>query len=342
MASRTGFTTGKLPPALMVKLLSTFGNRDSSVKLGPAMGEDAAAIRLGGNRYLISKTDPVTFTSHRAAELLLQVNANDLATRGARPRYLQVAAFFPPGTNASVVTRYFTDLQSEAKKMGVTITGGHTEVTSAVTRPLLVGNMLGFVPTRRLISTAGAKAGDLLVMAGAAGIEGSAILAHDHGRQIAKALGQAACRKAKRLAIVPGISVLQAARVAAALGAHAMHDPTEGGVGAAIHEMAYAAGLRVAIDLDRILVLEITRDICATFGIDPLGLTSSGALLVAISPARAARLVTALLRMDIAASPIGQFETGRGVSARRAGKAARLPWFKRDELLRVPDDTSQA
>ena len=250
----------------MVKLLSTFGNHDSSVKLGPAMGEDAAAIRLGGNRYLISKTDPVTFTTHRAAELLLQVNANDLATRGAQPRYLQVAAFFPPGTTASVVKRYFTELQAEAKKMGVTITGGHTEVTSAVTRPLLVGNMLGFVPARRLISTAGAKAGDILIMAGAAGIEGSAILAEDHGRRIAQALGRAARREAQRLAIVPGTSVLRAARVAAALGAHAMHDPTEGGVGAAIHEMAYAAGLRVTVHLDRILVLKITRDICAMFG----------------------------------------------------------------------------
>lgn len=326
----------------MVKLLSTFGNHDSSVKLGPAMGEDAAAIRLGGNRYLISKTDPVTFTTHRAAELLLQVNANDLATRGAQPRYLQVAAFFPPGTTASVVKRYFTELQAEAKKMGVTITGGHTEVTSAVTRPLLVGNMMGFVPARRLISTAGAKAGDILIMAGAAGIEGSAILAEDHGRRIAQALGRAARREAQRLAIVPGTSVLRAARVAAALGAHAMHDPTEGGVGAAIHEMAYAAGLRVTVHLDRILVLKITRDICAMFGIDPLGLTSSGALLVAISPARAARLVSALSRADIGASPIGQFETGQGVSARRAGKPARLPWFKRDELLRIADDKTLA
>jgi hydrogenase expression/formation protein HypE len=121
------------------------------------MGEDAAAIRLGDHRYLISKTDPITFTTHRAAELLLQVNANDLATRGALPRYLQVAAFFPPGTTAPAITRCFAELASEAKKLGVTITGGHTEVTSAVTRPVLVGNMLGFVPARRLISTAGAR-----------------------------------------------------------------------------------------------------------------------------------------------------------------------------------------
>lgn len=340
MASKAGFSAGKLPPALMLKLLSGLGNRDSSVKLGPAMGEDAAAIKLGGDRYLIVKTDPITFTTHRAAELLLQVNANDLATRGALPRYLQVAAFFPPGTTAQTITRHFRELRSAAHELGVTITGGHTEVTSAVTRPVLVGNMLGFVPARRLISTADAKAGDILVMAGAAGVEGSVILAHDRARQIERELGGAALRAAQRLAKTPGTSVLRAGLIAATSGARAMHDPTEGGVGAAIHEMAYAAGLRISVDLDRILTLEITRDICRIMGIDPLGLTSSGALLIAVRPAQAARLVNALTNAGIAASAIGKFEPGRGVRARRAGKSARLPWFERDEILRVPDEES--
>ena len=217
----------------------------------------------------------------------------------------------------------------------MTITGGHTEVTNAVTRPVLVGNMLGFVPARRLISTAGARAGDVLLMAGAAGIEGSAILAYDRARQIEKTLGRAALRAAQRLAITPGTSVLRAGLIAAGAGAHAMHDPTEGGVGAAIHEMAYAAGLRVTVDLDRIAVLAITRDICRIMGIDPLGLTSSGALLIAVRSGRAARLMNALARAHIDAAAIGKFETGSGVRAVRGGKPARLPWFKRDEILRV-------
>ncbi len=334
----TGLTAGKLPPAMMAKLLRHFAVSDPSLKLGPAMGEDAAAIRLDGGRYLIVKTDPVTFTTHRAAQLLLEVNANDVATRGARPRYLQVAAFFPPGTTAAAITRYFVQLQTQAKRMGVTITGGHTEVTDAVTRPILVGNMLGFVPSKRLLSTADAKAGDVLVMTGAAGIEGTAILAHDHGRQIAAAFGQASRRAAQRLAVVPGISVVEAASIAAAMGAHAMHDPTEGGVGAAIHEMAYAAGLRANVQIDQIPVLKITADICRLFRINPLGLTSSGALLIALGPRNASRLIRRLNQAGIAAAAIGRFETGSGVTARSQGKPSRLPWFKRDEILRVRAD----
>jgi hydrogenase expression/formation protein HypE len=254
--------------------------------------------------------------------LLLQVNANDLATRGALPRYLQVAALFPPGTPAAAIKSCFAELQAEARKLRVTITGGHTEVTDAVTRPVLVGNMLGFVSRRRLLSTAGARAGDVLVMAGPAGIEGSVILAKERGPQIARMLGHAARREAERLAIEPGTSVVRAARIAAALGAHAVHDPTEGGVGAAIHEMAYAARLRVTVNLDRIVVLGVTRNICELLGIDPLGLTSSGALLIAINPARAVQLVKALSRA-VLASAIGGFEAGKGVRAKLEDK--RLP-----------------
>ncbi len=338
MAPPSGLNSGKLPPALMAQLLSTFATRDPTVKLGPAVGEDAAAIRLAHSRYLIVKTDPVTFTSHRAAQLLLQINANDLATRGAQPRYLQVAAFFPPGTKASSVARYFTQLQAAAKSMGVTVTGGHTEVTDAVTRPVLVGNMLGFVRAGRLISTAGAKPGDALVMSGAAGIEGTAILGHDRGGQIARMLGAGARRAARRLEVEPGTSVVRAAGIAAALGAHAMHDPTEGGVGAAIHEMAHAAGLRISVDLDRIPVLRITAGVCRAFAINPLGLTSSGALLIAIGPRRVAALLNAMSEAGIAASVIGKFEGGSGVIARMAGRRTRLPWFTRDEILRVRVD----
>lgn len=339
MARTAGLAPGKLSPALMLELLETVKSRDQTVRLGPAMGEDAAAIELDG-RYLISKLDPITFGAPSAAALLLQVNANDVATRGAVPRYLQVGAFFPPGTSAAAIRRCFAELRKEAAKLSVTITGGHTEVTDAVTRPVLVGSMLGFVPKRRLLSTAGARAGDLLLIAGAAGIEGSSILAQERGAQIARALGEAARRRAERLAVEPGTSVVSAARIAADCGAHALHDPTEGGVGAAIHEMAYATGLRVTVDLDRIPILPVTRDICDLLGIDPLGVVSSGALLIAISRRRSAALINALTHAGILASAIGAFEAGRGVRARRGRKTARLPWFKRDEILRLRNVTA--
>jgi hydrogenase expression/formation protein HypE len=340
MVGKSGLQCGKLPPRLMAKLLSGSGAPDASVKVGPALGEDTAAIALDG-RYMIVTTDPITLTGDGAGDLLLQVNANDLATRGVRPRYLQAVALLPPGTTTSEVRRLFAELDASARRMGVAITGGHTEVTDAVTRPVLIGAMIGFSQNRRLLSSGGAQAGDALVMTGAAGIEGTMILARSRGIEIAAALGEHARREALELGIKPGTSVVNAGLIAASAGAHAMHDPTEGGIGAAVHEMAYAARLRTTVHLDQIPVYVVTANICRLFGIDPLGLISSGALLIAIAPARVDRLVAAMRAAKIKAVAIGSFQAGRGVKALRAGKPAKLAWFERDELVRL-DDARQA
>ena len=321
---------------MMASLLSGLGARDPSVKVGPALGEDTAAIALG-DRYMIVTTDPITLTGDGAGDLLLQVNANDMATRGVRPRYLQAAALLPPGTTSGEIKRLFAEVDASARRMGVAITGGHTEVTDAVTRPVLIGTMIGFGRERRLLSTGGARAGDALVMTGTAGIEGTVLMARARGKEIAAALGEAARREATKLGVKPGTSVLRAGLIAAAAGAHAMHDPTEGGIGAAVHEMAGAARLRVMVHLDRIPIFVVTANICRHFGIDPLGLISSGALLIAIPPSRVKKLLAAMGAAKIKAVQIGAFAPGRSVRAFRGGKPAKLAWFERDELLRLED-----
>src|SRR5580700_4620787 len=102
MVGKGRLQCGKLPPRMMARLLRGLGARDPSVEVGPAVGEDTSAIALG-RQYLIVTSDPITLTGEGAAELLLQINANDLATRGVRPRYLQAVAMLPPGTSAGDV-----------------------------------------------------------------------------------------------------------------------------------------------------------------------------------------------------------------------------------------------
>ena len=72
-------------------------------------------------------------------------------------------------------------------------------------------------------------------------------------------------------------------------------------------------------------------------GLDPLGLVSSGSLLIAIEPSRVGPLIAALRTVKVSAAPIGSFEKGKGVKAFRQDKAVRLKWFERDELLRLAD-----
>jgi hydrogenase maturation factor len=78
---------GKLAPDLLAKLIEFQGWPDDRIVLGPSIGEDAAVIKLG-DRYLVAKTDPITFVGKEIGRYLVQVDANDLATTGAVPPFL--------------------------------------------------------------------------------------------------------------------------------------------------------------------------------------------------------------------------------------------------------------
>ncbi|MFQ5692810.1 MAG: AIR synthase-related protein, partial [Nitrospinota bacterium] len=135
----------------------------------------------------------------------------------------------------------------------------------------------------------------------------------------------------------PGISVVRDARVACdAVDVHAMHDPTEGGLATAVHELAQAAGLGVRIEARDIPVLEEGRLFCAHLGLDPLGAFASGALLICVDPADVDGLIGALRGAGIAAAAIGEMVPGeRGVTIRREGREERLPLFTMDEIGKI-------
>ena len=168
-----------------------------------------------------------------------------------------------------------------------------------------------------------------------AGIEGTSIIARRFAREARAALGVGGQRRAARFHHRPGISVVGEARLAARAGATAMHDPTEGGVAAALFELATASGRRLVADLDRVPVHPYTARLCARFGLRPLGLIASGALLLTIPEPRAGRLLASFRRRRIPAAVIGTVQVGRGVDAYRAGRRVRFEWSPRDELTRL-------
>lgn len=329
-----GLRPGKLPPRLLERLLRWTGAPDRRVVVGPRCGVDAAVIALGASR-LVLKSDPVTFTARRVGWYAVQVNANDVAVMGARPCWFQPTILVPPGIRASRVLGIAREVHEACRALGIAITGGHTEVTDAVTRPVVAGDMQGLLIGDRPITAAGARPGDALLLTKAAGLEGTAILADELGPRLRRTLSATLVRAARRLRQDPGISVVPEARTAARHGASAMHDPTEGGVRAALHELAHASGVAVLVDLDQVPIRPETVRICDRFDLDPLGLIGSGALLVTIAAGRAAALLRAWARQGISGRPIGRVERGRGVEATRHGRPAALPWVVRDEIIKA-------
>lgn len=277
---------GKLPGDLLERLLIEYRTpSDPSVIVDTHYGFDAAAIEIGGETLLV-KSDPITFASKDSARYLVAVNANDIACMGGTPRWMTVVSLLPENaTTREDVERQFAELQQACEYEKISLIGGHTEVTLGIDRPLLIGTLLGTVGPEGLLEPGKAQPGDELWLSHHIALEGTALLAFEREHQLLQALGPDIVGAAQALLIDPGISISRDARAIRRTGViTAMHDPTEGGVATAIHEMAAASGLGAQIDGAAIPVLPETQAIADHFGINPLGLLSSGAMLVAALP----------------------------------------------------------
>jgi hydrogenase maturation factor len=197
--------------------------------------------------------------------------------------------------------------------------------------------MLGVVEKDRLVTTGGARPGDDILLTKAIAIEGTSILAREKGEELAGLFGDEILRRCRSLAEKPGISVLEDARIATRNGrVHSMHDPTEGGLANALHEVAAAADVGLVVDEDRIPVLDDCRILCRHFGLDPLGLIASGSLLITVEPSDSENVIRSMKEADISARKIGRITTKEGgVKIGRKGGIMDLPRFARDEIARI-------
>ena len=327
---------GKLPMELLSRLLSDIDVRDPRVALGARAGEDAALIDMG-DHYLVAKTDPITFATDLIGWYLVQVNSNDLAAMGATPRWLMATLLLPEGTTEAQTEAIFTQLLEACDSLGITLIGGHTEITYDLPRPIAMGALLGEVAKDRVVLSSGARVGDSIVLTQGIAIEGASILAREAEDALTAAgVSQEVIERAKAFLFTPGISVAKAAAIACdTVDVHAMHDPTEGGVATALMELAAAADVGVVVDAERIPVLPECRAICEALSLDPLGLIASGALLATLAAPEAERLVDALGRAGIPASVIGSVTpASEGLRLVSGGVERGLPVFERDELAR--------
>lgn len=314
-------SAGKTPPEVLAALDVI---ADPQVIQGPGVGRDAAIIEFGG-QALVATSDPITFVDADAGKLAVTVNANDIHAVGAEPLWLLATILAPVGTTPSVLAVLLRDLQVACAERGIALVGGHTEVTDAVTRTVVSCTLIGHGARDAIIPSDGALDGDLIVQAGAAAVEGTAILGHPD------------------LLRTPGISIAKAARTLREVsGVHAMHDVTEGGIATAALELAEAAGLSPELQLDDIVWLPDTLRVCEELGLDPLGLLGSGTLLAAVSPDAADRALSALSNASVHASLIGRVGAGLPATLSHGGQTKPLPRFVRDEALRAFDDARRS
>lgn len=334
---------GKLRAETLQTFFDKLAPRDERVVVGPRIGEDAAVIEMG-ERYLVVTTDPITFATDEIGWYALQVNANDVAVRGARPRWFLATLLLPEGQSSEAgVEDLFTQLGRACEELEVSLVGGHTEVTAGLDRPIVVGTMLGEVAKDRLITTGGARVGDAVLLTKGVPVEGAAIIAREKGVELLRrGVPPEVIERAKGYLREPGISVLAEALLASELApVHAMHDPTEGGVATALWELATASGVGLRVERERIAILPEGDRLCREFGLDPLGTIASGALLLTLAPSDAALVLDAFAREGIACAVVGQVvPKEEGVLLVEYGRAKPMPIFPQDEITKLFTPTS--
>ena len=276
------------------------------VILTSGVGEDCAAIDFGGEACVLS-TDPITGASDGIGSLAVHVSGNDIASSGAVPKYMLATMLVPPDKTVEDIKKVVEELVNTADELGISIIGGHTEVTDAVTRIVLSTTVIGRVSTDKLISSCGAQPGDDIIMTKYAGIEWYRYnCSGAQGNKLQVCLQKKDVYDLNKLKDM--LSVIKDGMAASSAGATAMHDVTEGGVYGAVHELCTASKTGCDLFSDDIPVMDVTKKICSVFGINEKRLIGSGSML--ITTKNSEKMLDELKQAGINAAVIGKITDG--------------------------------
>lgn len=292
---------GKLPVEILEPLLRSFSGSGKNLIVSPSIGVDVGVTKTRG-KYLVASSDPITGTAKRIGWHAVNVSANDVATSGILPDCLSVVSLFPIGTSEDQISSIIGEINSAARDLGITVTGGHTEITPRLDRPIIVVTCFG--SGDKFVTASMVKKDDVILMTKTAGIEGTSILSRLD--KVREGLPSPVLKKAQNL--IQKLSIVPEARLAFSTGkVHAMHDTTEGGTIGCLVEMSLASNLGFELKTNSVKIDDSTRKICGLLSIDPLKLIGSGSLLIACSEKDQGRIIRLLKRSRIECTKIGRF-----------------------------------
>ena len=301
------------------------------VLLGAGVGEDCAAVKLSPGEIFVISTDPITGTVKDVGMLAIQITANDLASSGAEPVGVMLTVLLPEEIEEEDIREMMRQVEEACAHFHIQVMGGHTEVARAVTQPVISVTGVGKVREDRLVSTAGAKPGQDILVTKWIGIEGTSIIAKEKEKELLERFSQAFVDTAK--GFDQYLSVLPDSRIAVEHGVSAMHDVTEGGIYGALWEVAEASGIGLEIDLKAIPIRQETIEICEYFELNPYYLISSGCMLMAADQGH--DLVRKLEAAGIPAAVIGKATDGKARRIWNGGEESYLERPKTDELYKI-------
>ena len=253
---------------------------------------DGAIFELGGLRLGFSTdsytVDPIFFPGGNIGELAVYGTVNDLAMCGAEPAYLSAALIIEEGFGLDQLQAIVSAMSRAAAHAGVTVVTGDTKVVprGAADKIFINTSGIGVIPSGVQVASHRARPGDRVLLSGTIADHGVSVLASREGLSFQTSVQSDTAP----------LNHMVRSMLAARPGVHALRDPTRGGLGTALNEIAEKSAVGIRIREDRIAVKAEVAGLCELLGLDPLYLANEGKLIAFVAPEDADAVLAAMRR----------------------------------------------
>lgn len=251
--------------------------------------DDQAVFRAGAQRLAFTTDSyvvtPIFFPGGNIGDLAVNGTVNDLAMSGAEPLFLSAAFILEEGFPLSDLSRIVETMANAAKAAGVAIVTGDTKVVNkgSADKLFITTSGVGLVAEGVNISASGAKPGDQILISGSIGDHGMAVLSAREGLEFDGSIRSDTA------------SLHNLVRIMLAVGqVHALRDPTRGGLGTSLCEIASSSAVGIEIDAHKLLVHEDVKGACEILGLDPLFVANEGKLVAFVEADSADAILEAM------------------------------------------------
>lgn len=327
---------GKLASEELRKLLGCI-KRDPRVIVPPSPGFDSG-VHLLGDKYVVVSTDPcIGVPEEWFGWLLINYAASDVALFGAKPEFCTINLLGPVSIEPRVFKVALEQACTAADELGMSIVTGHTGMYVGLSKLVGVCTAYGTVEKENLITPSNAKAEDFILCTKPIGLEILVNFSIMNKVLAQKLFGVAQVVKLAGLVRLQSC-VKEALQLAKISGVHAMHDATEGGLVAALNEMATASGLGFSVVFEKIPITPETRKLQETFqlsDVQVLSMSSTGMIIAAVDSQAKEHVENVLRENGLSAAFLGVFTKSKNRILVKEGKATPFPQVADDPYERI-------
>ena len=252
--------------------------------------DDGAILDIDGMRIAFSTdtftVDPIFFPGGNIGDLAVNGTVNDIAMCGANPLFLSVGLLIEEGFPMEELKRILRAMRNAADVAGVKIITGDTKVVpkGAADRIFINTSGLGLIPEGVEISCQRAMPGDRIILSGGIAEHGMTVLTRRAGMSFESSI----------VSDTAPLNHMVGRMLSASRDIHVLRDPTRGGVGTTLNEIAQSSRVGIAIYEDRIPLNPQVEALCELMGLDPLYIANEGKLVAIVGKDHVKEVLSAM------------------------------------------------